>query len=83
LEIFNKEFKNIRNNQTEMKNTLTAMKNTLEGINSRLNDAKEQIMSWKTEQWKSLPLNRKRSEKEQFSVLKDKKIFYGNKIVQP
>ena len=66
-----------------MKNTLTAMKNTLEGINSRLNDAKEQIMSWKTEQWKSLPLNRKRSEKEQFSVLKDKKIFYGNKIVQP
>ena len=42
LQMFNKEFKNIRNNQTEMRNTITAMKNTLEGISGRVNDAKEQ-----------------------------------------
>lgn len=54
------------------------MKNTLEGISGRVNDAKEQ-----TSQWESLPLNRKKNEKEQPNVLKDKKVFYGNKIVQP
>ena len=41
LEVFNKEFKNIKNNQREMKDTITEMKNTLEGISSRLNDTEE------------------------------------------
>ena len=42
-EVFNKELKNIKNNQTEMQNMINEMKNTLEGINIRLNDTEEQI----------------------------------------
>ena len=38
------------------------MKNTLEGIHSRLSDS-EQLVSWKTKQWKSLSLNRKKKKK--------------------
>ena len=45
-----------------MKNTITEMKNTLEGIHSRLSDS-EQLVSWKTKQWKSLSLNRKKKKK--------------------
>ena len=43
LEVFNKEFKNIKKNQTEMKNTMTETKNTLEGVNSILNDTEKQV----------------------------------------
>ena len=68
LEVFNKELKNIKNNQTKLKNTITEMKNTLEGINSRLNEAEEQIGELKTEQWKSLPLNRKRMKRNEDSL---------------
>lgn len=41
-----------------MNNTITKMKNILEEINSRL--TKNGPMNYKTQQWKSLPPNRKR-----------------------
>ena len=46
-----------------MKNTVTEIKNTLEVINSRLYDTGDRSMNWKTEQQKSLKLNRKKEEK--------------------
>ena len=46
-----------------MKATITKLKNTLEGINGRLNDTEENgSASWKTEQQKSLTLNRKKKK---------------------
>ena len=42
-EVFSKELKNIKNNQTELKNTITEMKNTLEGIYCRVKEAEERI----------------------------------------
>ena len=45
-ENFNKE--NIKKNQSELNNIITEMKNTLEGINSRLEDAEDQTVIWKT-----------------------------------
>jgi len=35
-----------------MNNTITEIKNILEGTNSRINEAEEQIVSWKIEWWK-------------------------------
>lgn len=43
LQVFNKELKNIKINQTEWKNIITEIKNTIEGINIRLNDTEESI----------------------------------------
>ena len=40
---FEKELKNIKNNQTDREDTITEMKKTLEGINCRLNDTEELI----------------------------------------
>ena len=34
------------------------MKNTLGEINSKIMEAEERIMAWKTERWKSLPQKR-------------------------
>lgn len=42
-----------------MKNTTREMKNTLEGISSRQTQRHGSV-SWKTESWDSLPLNRKK-----------------------
>ena len=42
-EKFNKELKNIKKNQTELKNAITEIKNTLEGNNSKLGDTQEWI----------------------------------------
>ena len=42
-EKFNKELKNIKKNQAEMKNTITETKNTLEGMNGRLGGTEECI----------------------------------------
>ena len=56
--MFNEDLEELKNKQTEMNNTITEMKNTLEGINSRITEAEEQIMTWKTEWWNSLLQNR-------------------------
>ena len=50
-----------------MKNTITEIKNTLEAINSRSYDTGDRSMNWKTEQQKSLKLNRKKEEKSKRS----------------
>ena len=42
-EMFNKDLKELKNEQTEMNNTITEMKTTLEGINSRITEAEERI----------------------------------------
>ena len=67
LEVFNKEFKNIKNNQREMKDTITEMKNTLEGISSRLNDT-EEMNQWAGRPSSGNPCHwtdkRKKSEKK-------------------
>ena len=38
------------------------MKNTLEGIHSRLSDS-EQLVSWKTKQWKSLSKQKRKKKR--------------------
>ena len=48
----------------ELKNKQTEMNNTLEGIISRITEVEEQINDWKTECWKSLLKNRKKTEKK-------------------
>ena len=48
----------------ELKNKQTEMNNTLEGISSRITEVEEQINDWKTEWWKSLLKNRKKTEKK-------------------
>ena len=48
----------------ELKNKQTEMNNTLEGINSRITEVEEQINDWKTECWKLLLKNRKKTEKK-------------------
>ena len=57
-ELKNKHLEELKNKQTEMNNTLIEMKNTLEGINSRITEAEERIVTWKTEWWNSLLQNR-------------------------
>ena len=57
-EMFNKDLEELKNKQTKMNNTLTEMKNTLEGINSRITEAEEWKVTWKTEWWNSLLQNR-------------------------
>ena len=56
-EIFPKVLQELKNKQTEMNNTL-------EGINSRITEVEEQINDWKTECWKLLLKNRKKTEKK-------------------
>ena len=41
FEVFNKELKNIKKNQAEMKNAITEIGNTLEGIKSISDDTDE------------------------------------------
>ena len=48
----------------ELKNRQTEKNNTLEGINSRITEVEEQINDWKTECWKLLLKNRKKTEKK-------------------
>ena len=48
----------------ELKNKQTEMNNTLEGISSRITEVEEQINDWKTEWWKSLLKNRKKTDKK-------------------
>ena len=48
----------------ELKNKQTEMNNTLEGINSKITEVEEQINDWKTECWKLLLKNRKKTEKK-------------------
>ena len=36
------------------------MNNTLEGINSRITEAEDRYMTWRTEWWKSMSQNRKK-----------------------
>ena len=55
-EMFTKDVEELKNKQTEMNNTL-------EGINSRITEVEEQINDWKTECWKLLLKNRKKTEK--------------------
>ena len=57
-ELKNKHLEELKNKQTEMNNTITEMKNTLEGINSRITEAEEWKVTWKTEWWNSLLQNR-------------------------
>ena len=57
-EMFNKDPEELKNKQTEMNNTINEMKTTLEGINSRITEAEEWIVTWKTEWWNSVPQNR-------------------------
>ena len=45
-----------------MENTIMEMKNTLEGIKSSVTKEKYEYVSWKTEQWKLLPKNRKKKK---------------------
>ena len=52
--MFNKDLEEIKSKQTMMNNTITEIKNTLEGINSRITEAEEWKVSWKTEWWKKL-----------------------------
>ena len=40
------------------------MNNTLEGINSRITEAEDRYMTWRTEWWKSMSQNRKKEWKE-------------------
>ena len=47
--MFNKEIEDLKNKQTEMNNTITGMKNTLEGISSRITEAENREVTWKTE----------------------------------
>ena len=54
-----------------MKNTIIEVKYTLEGINSRINEAEEQISSWKTEWWKSLPQEKEKRMKGNEDSLRD------------
>ena len=42
-EMFNKELRDLRNQQTKMNNTIPDMANALEGINSRITEAEEWI----------------------------------------
>ena len=48
-----KEIANVKKNQSEREDTVTEMKNTLERTSSRLEDAKEQVSTWKAGWWKS------------------------------
>ena len=61
---FNKALEELNSKQTVMNNTITEIKNTLEGINSRITEAEEWIVSWKTEWWNSLLWNRKKRSEE-------------------
>ena len=63
--MFNEDLEELKNKQTEMNNTITEMKNTLEGINSRITEAEERIMTWKTEWWNSLLWNRIKKKKNE------------------
>ena len=56
-EMFTEDLEEVKNKQTEMNNTL-------EGINSRITEVEEQINDWKTECWKLLLKNRKKTEKK-------------------
>ena len=69
-EVFDKELENIKS-KTELKNTIIEVKYTLEGINSRINEAEEQISSWKTEWWKSLPQEKEKRMKGNEDSLRD------------
>ena len=42
------EIETINKGQEEMNNTISEMKNTLEGIKSRLDEAENWIVSWRT-----------------------------------
>ena len=57
-EVLKKIVRKYKEQSIEMNNTITKMKNILEEINSRL--TKNGPMNYKTQQWKSLPPNRKR-----------------------
>lgn len=63
-ENFNKNIKNIKQNQPELKTTTTAMNNTLEGINSRLANAKEQISDFEDKAVKITQSKKKRKSEK-------------------
>ena len=70
-EKFKKDLENIQKRQTELKNTMTAIKkkqSTLDYMIQRKGSA-----NWKTEQWRSLKLNRKREKdfKKNEDMLRD------------
>ena len=46
-ETFNKDLE-LKSKQTMMNNTINEIKNSLEGINSRITEAEEQRVTWKT-----------------------------------
>ena len=64
-ETLNKEIKNIKKDQSEMKNTIHEIKNTLDGINSRLNEAEEWIRN----------LEGRVMEKNQAEQVREKKYY--------
>ena len=51
-ESINKDLGELKNKHTETNNTITKIKNTLDGINSRISEAEEKSVSWKTKWWK-------------------------------
>ena len=55
-EMFTKDLEELKNKQRLII--------TLEGISSRITEVEEQINDWKTEWWKSLQKNRKKTEKK-------------------
>ena len=59
-EKFNKELKNIKRNETELKNRITEIKSTQREIKSRLNDTENGISKLKDKVMESLNLNRKK-----------------------
>ena len=59
-----KDTETINKGQEEMKNTISELKNTVEGIKSSLDEAEDQIRSWKTRQ-KKIPSKERKGKMTQ------------------